>query len=449
MTLCGVNHCARFPRVPLLTAAFFVFAIFGAAGTGGAQIRPANVSGYQARMNSGYRAARAGNQLAAAAAFDSAAQMQPTNAEALVAAGYAYLAARQNVSAISRFNSAVIIEPDRDLIRRQLGYLYAAAGDNRSAIAAFAPLLTRGHASAQDYLALGNLHAMIGQRDSSLKFFRSAFELATQIGDTTVSAAAQKSIGNLANASAPAAGAFVEYYLSPFYQHRFDNAVGFGFVHAGVSGTRWKPQLYLSLRATRDSKSVGGLQPVLFADNSVIPALGARVSPASWLTLYAEAGAAYPLVSVALRHWHRDLRAGLITNLASTQLLLKKSSGIALVSELYGDVSWYERFNRDIIGYAQWRESLRLLQGRAGSVDVFGRLWGTTDSRRDYYNRAVEGGGGIALHVGTGQRVTVYVEAMRGHYLSVPTATQRAQGYSDFRVTFVTGMFRQFAFAKP
>ncbi|MDQ6612608.1 MAG: hypothetical protein M3Y64_09250, partial [Gemmatimonadota bacterium] len=273
--------------------------------------------------------------------------------------------------------------------------------------------------------------------------------LALQVGDTTVSGAAQKSIMILSNA-VHAAGAFIEYYLSPFYQSRFQNAVGFGFLRAGFSGGgSWQPRLYFSLRATRDSKSVGGVQPVLFADNSVVPALGVRVRAPKWLTLYAEAGASYPLVSVTPRNWQRDLRAGVIGNVANTHRLTRNADGLALVSELYGDVSWYDRFNRDVIGYAQWRESLRLLQGSAGSLDVFSRAWGTIDSKHDYYNRTVEGGGGIALHIGTRQPVTIYAEAVRGHYLSTPTATQRAQNYNDFRLMFVTGLYRQFPFAKP
>ena len=446
------NRLTIFAHARSILASFGVGTMVALTATPApAQTTPRSVTDsiYAARMNSGYAATRAGNALAAAAAFDSAAKVAPQSAEALVAAGYAFLAGKQNTNAIARFNSALVLDPERDVIRRQLGYLYAGSGDNQNAIGAFAPLVTRGRASAQDLLALGNLNAAVSQRDSSLKYFHSALELATQIGDTVVASDAQKSIANLSiKPSRP--GAFIEYYLSPFYQHRFDNFIGFGIGRVGLSGGgRFQPQVYVSLRATHDSKSVGGLQPVLFADNSVIPALGVRVHPATWLTAYAEGGASYPLVSVTPRNWHRDLRAGLLANVQNTQWLQKNSNGISLISEVYGDASWYDRFNRDVIGYAQWRESLRLVHGRAGAIDLFTRAWGSYDSRHDYYNRVVEGGGGIALHLGANHYASIFVDALRGHYLAEPVGTQPAQNYNDFRVMVVTGLFRQFPFAKP
>ncbi|MEP6780780.1 MAG: tetratricopeptide repeat protein [Gemmatimonadaceae bacterium] len=410
-----------------------------------------NDSAFQARMNAGYAATRAGNPHAAAAAFDSATQANPKSADAWVSAGYAFMSAKQNANAIARFTSAIQVDPDRDVIRRQLGYLYAGSGDNRNAIAAFHALVPRGKATAQDYLALGNLNALVGQRDSSLRSFKSALDLGTQSGDTAVANAAQKSITNLQAASAAnAPGAFVEYYLSPLYQNRFKNYIAFGVGRVGVSaGGRFTPQAYISLRVTRDSKSVGGLQPVLFADNSLLPALGARIHPLPWLTAFAEAGATYPSVSVTPRNWHRDLRAGLLANLANTKPLTSKPTGVTLISEVYADASWYDRFNRDVISYAQWRESLRLVQGNAGAIDIFTRAWGSYDSKHDYYNRVVEGGGGVALHLGAAHRVSIFIDAQKGHYLAVPVGTQPAQNYNDFRVMFVSGLFRSFPFAKP
>ncbi|MEP6766726.1 MAG: tetratricopeptide repeat protein, partial [Gemmatimonadaceae bacterium] len=428
----------------LAAGAMIVAATFGIAASSAhaqAAVRPANDSIFQARMNAGYAATRAGNPLAAAAAFDSATQADPKSANAWISAGYAFMAAKQTANAIARFNSAIQVDPDRDVIRRQLGYLYSGSGDNRNAIAAFYALVSRGKATAQDYLALGNLNALVGQLDSSLKSFKSALDLATQSGDTAVGNAAQKSIANLQVASAAnAAGAFVEYYLSPLYQNRFRNYIAFGVGRVGVSGGgRFTPQAYVSLRVTRDSKSVGGLQPVLFADNSLLPALGARIHPLPWLTVFAEAGATYPSVSVTPRNWHRDVRAGLLANVANSKLLTRKPTGLTLISEVYADASWYDRFNRDVIGYAQWRESLRLIQGKAGAIDIFTRAWGSYDSKHDYYNRVVEGGGGVALHLGNVHRVSLFVDAQKGHYLAAPLGTQPAQNYNDFRVMFVTG----------
>lgn len=418
----------------------------------GTPVAQATDSAYLARMNAGYAAGNSGNQAAAAAAFDLAAQAAPLLAEPLSAAGYAYLAAGNKPTAIARFKSAVALDESRDIIWRQLGYLYADARQNREAIAAFSSLKNRNHATAQDHLALGNLNALVGEREVALASFRLAADAAAQAGDTVVAKAAATSIKNLTPVVAPTGAMFwLEYYVSPFYQHRFDNVVTAGFIRAGVSaGGWWRPSVYASVRATRDSKSVGGFQPALYADNSVLPALGIRIQPGSkGLTLYAEAGAAYPLVNVKPRDWRRDLRAGAVGGVSNTHLLTANANGFAIISDAYADVSWYDRFNRNVIAYLQWRESLRMLQGRAGAVDIYTRAWSAIDSRNTYYDRVVEGGVGIALYGGASHRVSLFAEVIRGHYLKEPIGTQPPRNYNDFRVTLVTGLYRATPVRRP
>ena len=407
-------------------------------------------SAYLARMNEGYAAAAAGNQAAAFAAFDQAAIRAPGEPTPRIAAGYALIALKRNDEAIARFQSALDLDENQDVIRRQLGYLFASGGRQRDALAAFTWLQTRSRASAQDLLAIGNLNAALGERDLALKAFQSAESAAEQFGDSIVLRQSRASIAVLhANGSATAVGAWVELYLSPFYQSRFENVVTYGLARAGVTaGGWWRPSVYASLRVTRDSKSVGGLQPILYADNSAVPAIGVRATPGGkWFTLYAEAGAAYPIISVTPRNWTRDLRAGVIGAFSNTRALGTSPKHLSLVSEVYGDATWYDRFDRNVITYVQWRESLRLVQGHAGAVDVFARGWGAIDSRNSYYNRVLEGGGGVAFHLGANRRASLYIEQLGGHYLREPTATEPARNYSDFRVMFVTGIYHAFPFS--
>ncbi|MEO7998537.1 MAG: hypothetical protein ABI852_13890 [Gemmatimonadaceae bacterium] len=403
-------------------------------------------------MNEGYAAAAQGNQVAAFAAFDLAAAVAPKMATPRIAAGYALVALKRNDEAIMRFQSALDIDENQDVVRRQLGYLYASAGRKRDALVAFTWLQTRDRASAQDLLAIGNLNATLGERDLALKAFQLAETAAAQFGDSIVLSQSRSSIavlqaGNASGGDKP--GTWIELYPSPFYQNRFDNTVTYGLARAGITSGGWlRPSVYASLRATRDSKSVGGLQPVLYADNSAVPALGFRAQPGGkWFTLYAEAGAAYPLVSVKPRNWKRDLRAGVIGAYSNNLALGSNPRHMTLVSEVYGDVSWYDRFDRNVISYLQWRESLRLIQGHAGAIDVFGRGWGAYDSRKTYYNRVVEGGGGVAFHAGANRRASLYIESLRGYYLRQPVAGQPARHYDDFRVMFVTGLYHAFPFS--
>lgn len=405
---------------------------------------------YLARLNAGYTAQSAGNQAGAFAAFDQAAALAPRETTPRIAAGYALLALKRNDEAIMRFQSALEIDENQDVIRRQLGYLFASGGRQRDALAAFTWLQTRDRASAQDLLAIGNLNATLGEPALALRAFQSAQTSAEQFGDSVVLRQARSSISVLqasGNASQP--GAFVELYLSPFYQSRFDNVVTYGLARAGVTaGGWWRPSVYASLRVTRDTKSVGGMQPVLYADNSLVPAVGVRVQPGGkWFTVFAEAGAAYPIISITPRDWKRDLRAGVIGAYTNTNPLGTGPRHVSLVTEVFGDVTWYERFDRNVISYVQWRESLRLIQGRAGAIDIFARGWGAFDSRNTYYNRVVEGGGGVALHAGANRRASLYIEQLGGHYLREPVAGQPARNYSDFRVMFVTGFFHAFPFS--
>lgn len=412
--------------------------------------QPAQDSVYLARMNEGYAAAAAGNQAAAFTAFDLAAALAPREVTPRTAAGYALLALKRNDEAIMRFQSALEIDENQDVIRRQLGYLFAGNGRQRDALVAFTWLQTRDRASAQDLLAIGNLNATLGERELALKAFQSAEAAATQFGDSVVMRQSRSSIAVLqANGAAAAPGAWVELYLSPFYQSRFENVVTYGLARVGITtGGWWRPSLYASLRATRDSKSVGGQQPILYADNSAVTALGVRAQPGGkWFTLYAEAGAAYPIISITPREWKRDLRAGVIGAFSNTHALSSSPRHLSLVSEVYGDVTWYDRFDRNVISYLQWRESLRLVQGKAGAIDVFARGWGAFDSRNTYYNRVVEGGGGVAFHAGANRRASLYIEQLGGHYLREPGANEPARNYSDFRVMFVTGLFHAFPFS--
>jgi len=405
---------------------------------------------YLARMNEGYAAGNAGDQAKAAAAFDAAAKLAPQLAVPRVAAGYAYLALKRNDEAVARFAESLVIDENQDVVRRQLGYLYSSLNRQRDALVAFTWLQTRDRASAQDLLAIGNLNAGLDERLLALRAFRAAATLAAQMADSAVLRDARKSVAVLEAAQAgDAPGAFAEAFVSPFYQNRFDNVLMFGIARVGVSaGGSWKPSVYVSLRTMRDTKSVGGLQPILYADNSVVPAIGVRAQPGGkWFTLYAEAGAAYPLVSPKPRDWHRDLRAGVIGAFANTRALGTGAHHLSVVSEVFGDATWYDRFDGNTIGYLQWRESLRLVQGKAGAVDIFARGWGAFDAKNTYYNRVAEGGGGVALHAGANRRASLYIESLGGRYFREPIASQPARVYSDFRIMFVTGLFHPFPFA--
>ncbi len=402
---------------------------------------PANDSLYAESMNAGYAALRAGNNDAAIAAFERALQYNAGSATAHFQLGYVRLSLDQKTAAVLNFEEGLARDESNDDARRQLGYLYADLGRPQQALAVFVRLRDAGRAVPRDHVAIGNLSALAGDRVTAEQAFRTA--LAS--GDTAVADDARAGLQSIARTGV-GAGMFAEVYFAPFYQDRFDNTVTLGFARAGISGGGWwQPAVYASLRGTKDSRSTGGQQPVLFNDNTLIPAAGMRVRPGrGGLILYAEAGAAYALVDSDVDQWTRDLRAGINYTAAREHALTNTGTSPRLVTEVSGDATFYERFDQNVIAYAQLRESLRFGRPDGVMFDLFARAWGATDSNGDFFNRVIEGGGGAAVHLPIGGlRASVYLEVLRGRYLQVPPPSSLLpRNYNDWRVTVTTGLFR-------
>ncbi len=409
---------------------------------------PASDSLYTAAMNAGYDALRAGNTTDAIAAFQRALQHQPGSATAHFQLGYITLSLGRSLDAVMHFEEGLARDETNNDVRRQLGYLYAELGRTAQARQVFVRLREAGQAIPRDLVAIGNLSATLGDRPTAEQSFREAIST----NDAEVVTDARAGLRNLAQTGV-GAGLFAELYLAPFYQERFDNTVAIGFARAGVRGGGWlQPSVYGSLRATRDSRSTGGQQPVLFNDNTLIPAIGVRVHPGQrGLVLYAEAGMAYQLVDGEGDRWARDLRAGMNYTFAREHALRTTGNSPRLVTELSGDATFYERFDENVIAFGQWRESLRFGAANRPMFDVYARAWGAMDSRGEFFNRVVEGGGGVALHLPLGgMRASIYLDALRGRYLQAPSeASGLPRSYNDFRVTVVTGAFRFLPFERP
>lgn len=408
---------------------------------------PANDSLFTAAMNAGYDALRADNREAAIAAFERALQYNAGSATAHFQLGYIKLSLDRKPDAVVNFEEGLARDENNDDVRRQLGYLYAELGRPSQASLVFQRLRDAGKAIPRDYIAIGNLSALAGDQTAAEQAFNAALTASESAGDTvdaTIVADARAGLRNLAG-SGIGAGLLGEVYFAPFYQDRFDNTVTLGFGRAGIRGGGWwQPTLYASLRGTRDSRSTGGQQPVLFNDNTLIPAAGVRVRPGrGGLLFYAEAGAAYALVDTGGEQWTRDLRAGVNYTGLREHALRDNGTSPRLVSELSGDASYYERFDNNVIAFAQLRESLRFGRPDGVMFDLFARAWGATDSNGDFFNRVVEGGGGAAVHLPLGAlRASVYFDVLRGRYLSPPPPSSLLpRNYNDWRVTVSTGLF--------
>jgi tetratricopeptide (TPR) repeat protein len=410
-------------------------------------------SAFAAVMDEGYAALRAGDTARAIQAFERAIERRPDVATPHFELGYLLLQRGRKEEAVRRFEEGLARDHEQDAVRRQLGYLYAEVGRTDAALEVFRNLRDAGRAVARDHYAIGVLTARRADWSDAARAYREAERLAASAGDSALVLEARAGLSSVGT-QAGGPGTFTELYLAPFYQERFDNAISLGFLRAGVrGGSWWRPSLYLSLRATRDSRSTGGQQPILFNDNTVIPALGIRVQPGGGpVALYAEAGAAYDLVARPEREWHRDLRAGANLAWQREHSLSRMRRSPQLVSEVNADATYYERFDRNVIAFGLLRESLRFRPADSDlAFDLFARGWGAMDSRGDFFNRVVEGGGGVAVHLPLGGlRTSVYLDVLRGRYLETPPATSGLpRSYNDWRVTVTTGLFRFRPFSRP
>ena len=447
------------PRRALLTvllAGIGLPFVVATSATAQRPVSPPTVSdsAYAAAMNRAYDALRRADTAAALDAFVDATTRDPAQATPHLELAYVLLAQGRRADAARRFEEGLARDHLQDQARRQLGYLYADLGRTDAARQVFAYLRDEGRAVARDHVALGVLEAARARWSDAAIAYAEGERLARASGDSALAREAGEGARRVALFGTALRGLFAEFYAAPFYQDRFDNTIGLGFLRAGVrGGSWWRPSVYLSVRATRDSRSTGGQQPVLFNDNTAIPALGVRVQPADGpFVLYAEAGAAYDLVDRPERGWRRDLRAGANVTWQREQSLGIAPRHLRLVSEVNADATWYERFDRNVIAYGLLRESLRWRPtGGAFAVDLFGRGWGATDSRGDFFNRVVEGGGGVAVHVPVaGTRVSVYADVLRGRYLTpVPASANLPRTYDDWRLTVATGFFRFRPLARP
>lgn len=410
--------------------ALIVLAAWAPVATASAQDAPADQ--YASAMNVAYAARQRGDTAAARDYFARAIAADSTKPAPHIELGYLALASGNKPSAARWFGQGAARAPENADVRRQLAYVLIDLGRTSEAIAAFESIATTpGGTTDRDRLALAYLYDRVMRNAEALTAFRTA----SMSADTAVANPARRALRVKGTVGTVL---FSEGYLAPFYQTRFDNAIGFGFVRHGIeSGSAWAPAAYSSLRVTRDSKSTGGGgQSRVLSDNAAILAAGARVRP--WhgpVWLYAEAGGAYSLLTDDSLTWRRDIRTGAYL-IAQDERRVVRNATWKLLTDVAADVSYYERFDKNVIGYAQLREGVRFGTTGKLALDIFGRGWLGYDSRGDFFNRAAESGGGVALRVGP--HLVLLTEGIYGRFLKTPAAgvTRR---YQDWRFTVVWG----------
>lgn len=395
-----------------------------------AAARAQSTERHASAMNVAYAAKERGDTAAARAYFQRAIDADSAVPTPYIELGYLDLAGGNKASAARWFALGAGRAPQNADVRRQLGYVLIDLRRTNEAIAALESIATTPSGFVdRDRLALAYLYDGAARNRDAMTAFRAA----AASRDTGVANPARRALRIKGNVGTVL---FSEGYLAPFYQSRFENTIGFGFIRQGIeSGSAWAPAAYTSLRVTRDSRSSGAQSRVL-SDNAAIAAGGVRLRP--WhgpVWLYAEAGGAYSLLPDDSVAWRRDVRTGAYL-IAQDDRRLTPTAPWTLLTDVVADVSWYERFDRNVIGYAQLREGIRWGTPGTLALDLFGRGWLGYDSRGDFFNRAAEIGGGVAVRIGP--NFVLFGEGIQGRFLPVPPRGVDRQ-YQDWRVTAVWG----------
>jgi tetratricopeptide (TPR) repeat protein len=412
--------------VSLLVLALVVSGVW--APTASAQGSPP--ARYYATLDSAYAARQRGDLDAARALFARAVTADSTQALPRIELAYMALAAGDKPLAVDYLQQAVARDRTRSDIRRQLGFALVELRRNAEAIRAFESIAdVPPGLTDRDHLALGYLYDGQARGRAAV----GAYKRAAKSTDTSVANPARRSLAAKGDVGTVL---FSEGYSALLYQSRFENTIGSVVLRQGIEGgASWAPAAYVALRGTRDSKSALGLQTRILSDNAAVAAAGVRVRP--WhgpVWLYAEAGRAFSLLADADPSNESDIRAG--AYVIAQDIRRVGTSRVKLVTDVSGDVSWYERFDKNVIGAVQVRHGVRLAERGNRAVDAFIRGWVSYDSKGEFYNRAGELGGGLMIRPHA--NVSLYAEGLSGRFIDRPPPPT-SRRYHDWRITAVLG----------
>ncbi|MGH8104264.1 MAG: tetratricopeptide repeat protein [bacterium] len=235
---------------------------------------------------------------------------------------------------------------------------------------------------------------------------------------------------------------FGELYLAPQYTTRFDNAVfPFNF-NAGIArGDNDQLQAFIGLRGSRDTRSRSGTVPVIFSENSLSVALGARYKlfPKSGVDAYFEQRWTHDLINSSDNGLHPDARVGLTYSGfwgAGPSCPAGTIFPFDPVGSAYADLGFYSRDGDNIVGYARIQHGWRVAEHRNADWTAYGFTAAARDNRDHYYNNFINFGAGLTFVPGHRSGLTFRIERTWGTYLRRELASENPFGktYNDTNV---------------
>jgi hypothetical protein len=306
--------------------------------------------------------------------------------------------------------------------------------------------------NSDDYgtaLQIGYLLDRLGRKKEATSYF----EKVSHSSDKTLREKGYQSLVNLRSESVQLFPLpfFADLYSAPFYYSRFNFAEIPLHLRIGVTFGEGKLfEAYSNFYIIKDTSSSGGngadVLPSIYNDNYLLLGGGARVNFESLVPfipfgIYGEIGGALDIVSQNRAPWRVDFRGGL-------EFFKDWSTGpqfanalefkLAHIGDVYGDISYFSRYENDVIGYVKAREGVRFLQFKDTSLEAYARVFLILDSNQYFYNNLFEVGPCVALIPINKWPIRLSYEARFGFY--IPFNGTTANPYGSWYVAHVAMM---------
>jgi Flp pilus assembly protein TadD len=425
---------------------------FGAAISEFQKALASNPSNAEWRTDLAYAELAAGSSRVAAREFETVYRDHPDQLKIALELGYVYQQLHDNATAEKYFAAAEssvdseISQPARLALknlrdselqgRKQKAYDLLEQGYRKEALSLFQQIHSADPSDSAITLQLGYLYQVTGKLTKAREMF--AAERYNQ--DPRVSGQATTALKEVNQQSA---WWFASAYVAPFYESRFANQINPIIFKVGVRATRYL-ESYVGMRFTRDIRSTSGTLPVIYSDNSDVFSVGLQSHILGHGTnLYAEAGTAVSLMSQPIQgRAVPDYRMGITwykpweTSLA--EAVKNRSTDFSLTGNAYSDISFYSRYDDNVIGYLQIRQGVNLPTAHLLPMQALAAINLVRDSNGDFYNNVVEAG--PALRIAPFRRLLnlqFEVNYLRGFYTAHDPANPYGSSYGDFRVFFI------------
>lgn len=304
---------------------------------------------------------------------------------------------------------------------KQAGYLAIKHHQLRAAIKYFSKAYALTH---QPRLAmqLGYLYDTIDDKPKAYQFFK----LATKSKDPTRALCAENAMTNLSGLQTKTLSKpyFSEAFFNPFSQSRFGLTVRPLVVRLGIEQpNNLQSRQYLFLRRTDDnrSKNLGELSQI-YEDNVQIIGVGGQLTPIKGLPVvtFLETGAAYDLIYRNRNRWRGDVRTGLMYYDqfgARPAYFDKVNMRSHYYSDLYGEATYFSRYNNNVIAGVKTHQGIRLLQYHTSMLSLYATGRMIADTKREFFNNFAEVGPGVEFIPNNRLNLKVLFEHVNGVYL--------------------------------